>query len=91
LRNSGLIPKKVFDRFDKSLEDDFSIQKFLKTEIRLRFHDLRHTAATRMVERGIELVVVKEILGHSDINTTMIYAHPVKEVMLKAVKVLNDY
>lgn len=56
-----------------------------------RFHDLRHTAATRMVEHGIDLVVVKEILGHSNINTTMIYAHPVKEIMLKAVKVLNDY
>jgi len=29
--------------------------------------------------------------SHANINTTMIYAHPVKEVMLKAVKALNDY
>jgi len=55
------------------------------------FHDLRHTAATRMVESGIDLVVVKEILGHSDIKTTMIYAHPVPERKLKAIKALNDY
>lgn len=44
-----------------------------------RFHDLRHTVATRLVERGIELVVVQEILGHSKIETTMRYAHPVPE------------
>ena len=55
------------------------------------FHDLRHTAATRMVESGIDLVVVKDILGHSDIKTTMIYAHPVPERKLKAIKALNDY
>jgi integrase len=42
----------------------------------LRFHDLRHTAATRMVENGANIVAVKEILGHADLKTTMRYAHP---------------
>ncbi len=56
-----------------------------------RFHDLRHTAATRMVEKGADLVVVKDILGHADINITMRYAHPVPEMKLKAIKALNDY
>lgn len=56
-----------------------------------RFHDLRHTAATRMTEMGIDLAVVQEILGHSDIKTTMRYAHPVPERKLKAIEVLNSY
>ena len=56
-----------------------------------RFHDLRHTAATRMTEMGIDLGVVQEILGHSDIKTTMRYAHPVPERKLKAIEVLNNY
>ena len=56
-----------------------------------RFHDLRHTAATRMVEKGVDLVVVKDILGHADINITMRYAHPVPEMKLKAIQALNDY
>lgn len=41
----------------------------------LRFHDLRHTAATLLVERNIDLKTVKEICGHADIATTMNYAH----------------
>ena len=42
----------------------------------LRFHDLRHTAATRMVELGANIVAISKILGHSDIKTTMRYTHP---------------
>ena len=42
----------------------------------LRFHDLRHTAATRMIESGVSIVAVSKILGHSDIKMTMRYSHP---------------
>ncbi|HEX3036615.1 MAG TPA: site-specific integrase [Thermodesulfobacteriota bacterium] len=41
----------------------------------LRFHDLRHTAATRMIEGGASIVAVSKALGHSDIKTTMRYTH----------------
>ncbi len=56
-----------------------------------RFHDLRHTVATRLVEKVIDLVVVKEILGHSKIDTTMRYAHAVPKRKLDAIAVLNSY
>ncbi len=43
----------------------------------LRFHDLRHTAATRMVESGVGIVAISEILGHSSIEITKKrYLHP---------------
>ena len=39
------------------------------------FHDLRHFRATQWVKHGVDLITVKELLGHSDIQTTMRYAH----------------
>jgi integrase len=54
----------------------------------LRFHDLRHTAATHMVMGGVDLVTVKEILGHATIKMTMRYAHPTPENKRHAVEVL---
>ena len=54
----------------------------------LRFHDLRHTAATLMVTGGIDLVTVSKILGHADIKMTMRYAHPTPENKRNAVSVL---
>lgn len=57
----------------------------------LRFHDLRHTAATRMVASGVDLVTVQNILGHTNIITTSRYAHPVTEQKLIAVDALDKY
>jgi len=42
----------------------------------IRFHDLRHTAASMMISKGIDIKTVSGILGHADIKTTLnIYAH----------------
>jgi site-specific recombinase XerD len=55
----------------------------------VRFHDLRHTAATIMVTSGVDLVTVKEILGHSSIEMTMRYSHPTTDGKMGAVKALE--
>ncbi len=47
----------------------------------LRFHDLRHTAATRMAEATGNIIAVSRILGHTNIFTTMRYAHPDKSLI----------
>ena len=53
-------------------------------------HTLRHTHATRLIQNGLNLYEVKEILGHSDIETTMRYAHIEQaQVSLKARDVIN--
>lgn len=55
-------------------------------------HMLRHTYATRSIEAGINPVVLKEILGHKDISTTLnIYTDVQKELMEKNVLKLEDY
>jgi len=57
----------------------------------LRVHDLRHMAATRMIEGGIDIVTVSRILGHSSIQMTMRYAHPTPETMRRAVEKLGEF
>ncbi|MFD8914745.1 tyrosine-type recombinase/integrase [Streptomyces sp. NPDC059575] len=43
---------------------------------RIRFHDLRHSTATLHLEQGVELAVIKELLGHAHIGVTAtVYAH----------------
>ncbi|MDB5053922.1 MAG: phage integrase family protein [Bacilli bacterium] len=56
-------------------------KKFLiKHELRhIRFHDLRHTAATWMLNKGVNIKNVSDILGHANITTTLnLYAHTQK-------------
>ena len=56
-----------------------------------RFHDLRHTFATRLAECNVDLIVIKELLGHSKIDTTMRYAHAVPKRKIEAITILNSY
>lgn len=73
------------------------IKKCFKTVCRLanvknlRFHDLRHTGATRMVAAGVPLPVVKQILNHASIQTTMRYAHTMREQEITAVEALANF
>lgn len=56
---------------------------------RLRIHDLRHTAASRMIEAGVNVVDVSEILGHSDLKITMRYCHSSSENKRRAIEGLS--
>jgi len=54
----------------------------------LRFHDLRHTAASHLVLKGASLQVVAEILGHADMRMTQRYAHLSPEFKATAIALL---
>ena len=55
-----------------------------------RFHDLRHTTATRVMRATGNLKVVKELLGHADIATTDRYAHVTKDDVKRALEVTHN-
>jgi integrase len=55
-----------------------------------RFHDLRHTFASHLVMAGVDLVTVKELLGHKTINMTNRYTHLAQEHKAQAVAKLSE-
>ncbi len=49
-------------------------------------HKLRHTAATLMYQNGVDVLALKEILGHEQLNTTQIYTHVNSDILRKAAE-----
>ncbi len=58
---------------------------------RIRFHDLRHTAATILLARGIPVKQVSEMLGHSDIAITLrVYGHVLPAIHEQAASMMDE-
>ena len=58
---------------------------------RFRLYDLRHTFGSRSAMAGVDLSTLKELMGHSDISTTMRYVHPTPEHKRAAVEKLERF
>jgi integrase len=54
----------------------------------LRFHDLRHTFATRLIQGGADIETVRSLLGHHSIVMTQRYTHSSHEMKQRAVEIL---
>ena len=52
-------------------------------------HTLRHTYATHLLEQGVNILTIKELLGHAHINTTMIYLHLARPSVQVAFSPMN--
>ena len=67
-------------------KDKASIQNF-------HFHDLRHTFATRLAQKGVDIYKISKLLGHVSITMTQRYAHHCRESLREGIEVLEgvDY
>jgi len=65
--------KKIFK--NRLLKRFKTLAKKLKFGEADTIHSLRHTFASHLVMKGVDLATVKKLMGHSDIDTTMIYSH----------------
>jgi site-specific recombinase XerD len=54
----------------------------IKKDVNL--HSLRHSYATHLIEQGVNIVTVRDLLGHAEIATTMIYLHVAQCPLVKA-------
>ena len=52
----------------------------------IKYHGLRHTFASILIENQVDVKTVSTILGHSDIGTTMnVYVHPTEDMKRNAI------
>ena len=83
-----------YRRSSLKLNENFVSKMFKKmvrktnVDERVHFHTLRHSFASRLVQRGASLFVVKELLGHEDIKTTQIYSHLQTQNLVEAINLL---
>lgn len=76
------------------LNEDYVSKKFKKVvrsiglSENIHFHTLRHSFASLLVQRGVSLYVVKELLGHENLITTQIYSHLQQQNLMEAVNLL---
>lgn len=56
---------------------------------RFHFHCLRHTFITQLVKKGVNIYDIKQLAGHSCIETTELYMHTVTEDLRIAVNLIN--
>ena len=71
--------RKMIDNVVRKCEINYNISP----------HTLRHTFATDMLNAGADLVSVKELLGHSSLNTTSIYTHVTNEQIKKVYEIAH--
>ncbi len=90
LKSSFVFPHSDGSRIRIKLREKMiEIANKAKIKNLTRLHSLRHTFASHLVMKGVDLPTVKELMGHANIQTTMIYSHLAPDHLADAVDKLE--
>ena len=66
------------------------VLKQLNLKKRISVHTLRHSYATHLLEAGVNIRRIQQYLGHSSLNTTMVYLHLTTQGHENAYRIINE-
>jgi integrase len=94
LKNKSSVSQEFVFKGEKGLMySDFYhayVREMKRIQMDGNLHMWRHTYASKLVQKGVSLYVIKDLLGHASIQTTQIYAHLRNEDLHQAVRLLVD-
>ena len=82
--------KHISKTFDETVEKLGLNRGITHSRYKAVYHSLRHTHASRLLESGVDIYHVKELLGHQSIQTTERYTHTRDETLKNAVKRMEE-
>jgi excisionase family DNA binding protein len=85
---SYVFPSTKGKEFMRTVDHSFRRACRLAGIVGLRFHDLRHTFATRLIRRGADIITVQALLGHYAVTVTQRYTHSGADEKRRAVEAL---
>jgi len=85
---SYVFPSTKGKEFMRTVDHSFGHACRLAGIVGLRFHDLRHTFATRLIRRGADIITVQALLGHYAVTVTQRYTHTGADEKRRAVEAL---
>ena len=92
IKENNITTGYLFNKKGRKMNNDF-IKDIIKSSIKIEKiispHTFRHTRAVHLLDKGVNIVYIQELLGHASINTTMEYAKVIEKEKFEAIKKAN--
>ena len=92
IKENNITTGYLFNKKGRKMNNDF-IKDIIKSSIKIEKiispHTFRHTRAVHLLDKGVNIVYIQELLGHASINPTMEYAKVIEKAKFEAIKKVN--